>query len=169
MLFIDEIMKWNYEFVFYTLSYLFRCMDNVKLGVYKANITIGSRIQMFRNGRGDVLNEKILTTLHSHLTLFHPCIDTIVNTINWIFSFDPHSILYNQCYTNVFSRGFIFQQCFFCHFHPFVVSNFFFFFLVVNKNIIRTNHILIWSILWFNNTFGYQNLQKKKKKILTRE
>lgn len=168
----NVIYRWNYEMELririlhsFVYTYLFRCMNNVKLGVYKANITIGSRIQMFRNGRGDVLNEKILTTLHSHLTLFHPCIDTIVNTINWIFSFDPHSILYNQCYTNVFSRGFIFQQCFFCHFHPFIISNFFF--LVVTQ--MKILFVRIWSTLWFNDTIGYQNLQKKKKKILTRE
>lgn len=113
----------SYFTLVFRVSYPFRCVDNVKLGVYKAdNMTIGWRIQMFRNGRGDVLNEKILTTLHSHLTLFHPCIDAIVNTINWIFSFDPHSILYNQRYTNVSSRGFI------RYFHPFLASNFLFFF-----------------------------------------
>lgn len=123
--------RWNCEMelqirilhLSFAYTYPFRCVDNVKLGVYKAdNMTIGWRIQMFRNGRGDVLNEKILTTLHSHLTLFHPCIDAIVNTINWIFSFDPHSILYNQRYTNVSSRGFT------RYFHPFLASNFLFFF-----------------------------------------
>lgn len=127
----------------FAYTYPFRCVDNVKLGVYKAdNMTIGWRIQMFRNGRGDVLNEKILTTLHSHLTLFHPCIDAIVNTINWIFSFDPHSILYNQRYTNVFSR-------FTRYFHPFLASNFLFFFSIIMK----ISFHRIWStLLRFNDT-----------------
>ena len=104
-------------------------------------MTIGWRIQMFRNGRGDVLNEKILTTLHSHLTLFHPCIDAIVNTINWIFSFDPHSILYNQSlYKCIFTRLYsLFSSV------PGIKFSFFFF-LDNYENIVPSNLIHLIAI-----------------------
>lgn len=116
-------------------------------------MTIGWRIQMFRNGRGDVLNEKILTTLHSHLTLFHPCIDAIVNTINWIFSFDPHSILYNQSlYKYIFTRLYsLFSS--FCL--PGIKFSFFFFSIIMKISFHR-----IWStLLRFNDT----KIGEKKK------